>query len=214
MEEMKEPYFFQNTYTDSILFAFSKIRDTRTTAIERKYCEDALPHQGIYMDIFPLDARYDDEESNIQMIEKEIWNSIVNPGLIEKIIQTPQYPSALTKDILQALLQMPLQQRMQQFEGFLAGQFEGGEEVELITSVFLGVRRRLKKSWYDETCYLPFEHLTIPVPAGYHEILTQKYGDYQVFRPGGGGHQGILMDPDRSYLEYYREWGLLEDNKV
>lgn len=210
-EEIREPYFFQDTYTDSILFAFSKIRDGRTTAIEEKYCENATPHQGIFIDIFPLDGRYDSRVSNIEMIEREIWTSVVNPELINRIIHTPQYPSALTKDILQALLKMPLPDRMHQFEGFLAGQFEQAREVDLITSTFLGVKRRLKKCWYEETVYLPFEHLSIPVPAGYHEILTQKYGDYQIFRPGGGGHQGIIMDPDRPYTDYYREWGLIRE---
>lgn len=210
-EEIKDPYFFQNAYTDSILFAFSKIRDSRTSAIEKKYCDETCPHQGIFIDIFPLDGRWVDDGSNVEMIEKEIWGTLVNPELMEKIVQTPDYPSALTKDILAALLQMSPRDRMRQFEGFLAGQFEGTEKLELITTAFWGPARRLQKSWYEELVYLPFEHLQIPAPAGYHQILTQKYRDYEVFRPGGGGHQGILMDPDKSYTEYYREWGLIKE---
>ena len=53
-EEVCEPYFFQNGYTDSMLWALSKLRDSRTTAIEFPDYPVSF-HQGIFMDIFPLD---------------------------------------------------------------------------------------------------------------------------------------------------------------
>ena len=34
MEAFKNPYFFQNIYTDQMIFGFTKIRDSRTSAIE------------------------------------------------------------------------------------------------------------------------------------------------------------------------------------
>ena len=48
--EVESPYFFQNSYTDIMIWAFSKLRDDRTTAIE---FPDILPefHQGIFIDI-------------------------------------------------------------------------------------------------------------------------------------------------------------------
>lgn len=36
---------------------------------------------------------------------------------------------------------------------------------------------------YDETIYLPFEDILVPVPAGYDRILTAKYNDYMKFPP-------------------------------
>lgn len=33
---------------------------------------------------------------------------------------------------------------------------------------------------YDEVCYLPFENIKIPVPAGYDEVLRAMYGDYLI----------------------------------
>lgn len=36
------------------------------------------------------------------------------------------------------------------------------------------------KRWFDEVDYLEFEHLMMPVPKQYHEILTRIYGDYNV----------------------------------
>lgn len=54
-DEFKEPYFIQNTYTDTLVTAFSKLRDSRTTAIE--YPDTENMNQGIFIDIFPLLAR-------------------------------------------------------------------------------------------------------------------------------------------------------------
>ena len=44
--EIQEPYFFQNSYTDRLLWPFSKIRDSRTTAIEPKFAKVEGFHQG------------------------------------------------------------------------------------------------------------------------------------------------------------------------
>lgn len=31
---------------------------------------------------------------------------------------------------------------------------------------------------YDQTVWMPFEHIQVPVPAGYDEVLRLQYGDY------------------------------------
>ncbi len=37
---------------------------------------------------------------------------------------------------------------------------------------------KLEKEWIKEIKYMPFEDTELPVPCGYHEILTAGYGDY------------------------------------
>lgn len=37
-----------------------------------------------------------------------------------------------------------------------------------------------KKEWWEEAVPMQYEDLCLPVPNGYHEILTQIYGDYSV----------------------------------
>ena len=72
-EEFREPYFFQNSYTDQMLWFFSKLRDSRTTAIE--FPARNL-HQGIFIDIFPLDDVPDgvhEEFSAVLEVQREIW---------------------------------------------------------------------------------------------------------------------------------------------
>jgi len=48
---------------------------------------------------------------------------------------------------------------------------------------------RMKKEWYMDTVYLPFENgLSIPAPGGYNEILTGIYGDYMKPSRTGADH--------------------------
>lgn len=207
--ELSDPYFFQDAYTDSILFTFAKIRDKRTAAIEKQYCQNAAPNQGIFIDIFPLDGGFPPGTTNIDLIQKEIWTSIVNPDLIQKIIDTPAYPANLPRDILQALVSMPIKDRLRQFENFAAGQFHAAEELGLITTMLRSPHWRVKKIWYEHIVYLPFEHLMVPAPAEYDQVLTARYGDYHKYVKGGGAHRDIIIDPEKSYLEYYKEWGII-----
>lgn len=52
-----------------------------------------------------------------------------------------------------------------------------------------GRRGKFNKDLFKETILMPFEHMMLPVPVGYDEILTHLYGDYMVPVKGGGAHQ-------------------------
>ncbi len=38
------------------------------------------------------------------------------------------------------------------------------------------VSRSFKKQWFDDTLYLPFENMWVPVPVGYEKVLEAEYG--------------------------------------
>jgi O-antigen ligase len=40
-----------------------------------------------------------------------------------------------------------------------------------------------KKQWFDEMLKVSFEDGQFNVPIGYHDILTQEYGDYMQLPP-------------------------------
>ena len=43
--------------------------------------------------------------------------------------------------------------------------------------------------WFGEPVLLPFEHLSVPAPRGYEQILAAEYGaDYMTPKQGGGEH--------------------------
>lgn len=201
-DSISEPYFFQNSYTDTMISAFSKIRDSRTTAIE---FPDISPefNQGIFIDIFPLDDAPDDINMKpvINQMQREIWMSVVNPQGLKKILDNGYRP-ALEAGILLELTGMQIRERMKIFEDFNVSQFGKSEKVCFITSHFLTSRSVLRK-WFSDTLYLPFENMVIPVPVGYDELLKCRYKDYMTpVRNHQSLHSGVFFDPDAPYTKY------------
>ncbi|MBR0070175.1 MAG: LicD family protein, partial [Synergistaceae bacterium] len=70
---------------------------------------------------------------------------------------------------------------------------------------FLGGERVIqKRAHYKDTAYLPFEMLTLPVPACYEDALNQLYGkDWHVFKITH--NHGTFFDTERPYTYYLEE---------
>lgn len=61
-----------------------------------------------------------------------------------------------------------------------------------------------KKEWYDRTIELPFESMTVTAPAGYKDILTTQYGDWNIAVKGTSGHGYPFY---ASQMEYFKFLG-------
>lgn len=57
---------------------------------------------------------------------------------------------------------------------------------------------------YKETVMLPFEHIMIPAPKGYDELLRLEYGDYMKPVQAPTMHGTMLYDADKPYEEYLK----------
>lgn len=57
---------------------------------------------------------------------------------------------------------------------------------------------------YKETLMLPFEHLMIPCPSGYDELLRLEYGDYMKPVQAPTMHGTMLYDAEKPYEEYLK----------
>ena len=69
---------------------------------------------------------------------------------------------------------------------------------------YLGTKVMLRE-WFDETLYVEFEGHQMPIPKGYHEILTNEYGDYMSLPPIEQRKpitQVVFYDLNHSYTEY------------
>lgn len=40
-----------------------------------------------------------------------------------------------------------------------------------------------ESAWFEEKAYLPFEHLDLPVPVEWDQVLKKLYGDYRQLPP-------------------------------
>ena len=58
---------------------------------------------------------------------------------------------------------------------------------------------------YKETLMLPFDHIMIPVPCGYDELLRLEYGDYMRPVKAPTMHGTMLYDAEKPYEEYLKK---------
>lgn len=59
-----------------------------------------------------------------------------------------------------------------------------------------------QKDCYQETIFLPFETISLPVMSGYDKILKKYYGDYMIPVKGVAQHYTTVISADISYKEY------------
>lgn len=152
-----------------------------------------FPYQRVGIDIFPLDAIPQDTQ------KAETQKAILRYGIV------------LLRDweILENM--GTLQTTLQKFELFCGVPIPGVgniknwiwkildansslyqmDDAEEVTEYALWINRenyKLKKSWFEDCIYLPFENMEVPVPIEYDRILTVIYGDYKVEKRGVADH--------------------------
>ena len=203
-QEFKEPYFYQDSYNDHQIWAFSKIRDSRTSAIEFPDFPVEF-HQGIFIDIHPLDDAPDGSAYSQSLLEmkREIWMTIAEPETILRHLQQGA-KLLLAPDILYDLLALPIRERFRQFEDFNLSNFGKSENVDFITrSICTPDRKSQKREWFMDAVRMPFEYTNIPAPVCYDEVLRTHYGKkYHICQKSPSAHNQIFIDPDTPYTYY------------
>lgn len=142
------------------------------------------------IDIYPLDTLSDDAYK-VQM-QCELLNLLFQVSRL--CDETPEAALELLPDI-EALCNIrfnrechPKNQLLRAFENVRQlYNHTGSTEITCFTS-YLKYGLRMKKEWFAEDFRMPFENITLPVPIGYHEILTAVYRDYQTPVQGGADH--------------------------
>lgn len=147
------------------------------------------------IDIYPLDALYDDEEEEQErcdraaMVRKAL--SLADTGrsasrefkmLITRIevannVKLPRKSGI--KHALEVMLRDIYSECLcgtTEYVAYMSGWERAG-------------RYRYKKEWFAHREYMPFENISVPVPCGYDNVLRNDYGDYaKVHRSAGMAH--------------------------
>ncbi len=72
-------------------------------------------------------------------------------------------------------------------------------------SMFPFIKWLYPADWFSKPVYLPFENTELPVPKGYKEYLTKRYGDYMTPPPEKDRHPEhkiLFMDLHTPYIKY------------
>ena len=201
--EFKYPFFFQSGYTDLFPNGQSKLRKDRTAAIIKADLFQKF-HQGIFIDIFPLDILPDDDEElkkflllrnkekNKLKLYCEHYFSLTNWKYNVKVLRN-----------CYVINKIGFNNFFKRYDNFIKKYYPNkGERISIIS--WSDDRRYIRnRKWYDGTLFFHFEDILIPVPIGYHEILSKQYGDYMKPINVASQHGSFLiLDTEHSFLDY------------
>ncbi len=172
-KEFSHPFFFQCGYTEKVYpRGHAQLRMDGTTAIlpMPAFCNT---HQGIFIDIFPYDAVPDDESDMLNLIDERnfLFNLMQHAAAFDWL-----HPLRSIRLMRYYFRFADLYERFENL--FRKYRIEECKNVSCFAFLVDPDHFLRDKHWYDDTLFLPFEDVMMPVPVGYHEILTKQYGDY------------------------------------
>lgn len=208
-KEFSSPFFFQCAYTESVPYhrGHAQLRMDGTTAILKSDYQWDF-HHGIFIDIFVFDALPDDEKSygSFSSDIKETKHVLMRWFSSRRLSLNPMYYFRLmcefvyrhTHDFMDCY-------RMYEntLSRYSVSQNKYVVKLGLTCDLDYIRQKRLDKRFYDETVFLPFENIQIPVPKEYDKVLTILYGDYMKPQSQPTYHGGYLaVDTEKSYEPY------------
>ena len=202
-EEFKKPYFFQCAYSDdNYIRGHAQIRNSSTTAIVyRELKRKVTRNYGIFIDIFILDEVLSSKfllkmQKVIVNICKEGMSALITE---DKLVTKRQYTE---KKFLEKLGIDRIKLYKMMDKALKSPAAKHSEMVAPLGFVHETVKRIRNRHLYDETKWMDFECIKVPVPGGYHEFLRNRYGDYMKPAQVSTTHGGVYFDPEKSYKEY------------
>lgn len=194
------PFFLQTAYNDvSYSRGHAQLRLDGTTAILAGERGHYRFHQGIFIDIFPLDFVPDDPaEQAAQRRRLARWN--------KWLAATVRYPGSPHKTPLKTALHhllssIPYRWIFRKMEGECK-RYKNTSRVALLSFDPGSDRWVMPADAFAGAVYWPFEDAKIPIPVGFDEVLTAAYGDWRTPRKEPTYHEGVFYDPHRDWREY------------
>ena len=204
--EFAQPCFLQSAYSDKDYYrGHAQLRNSLTTGIRPS--DSYRPfNQGIFIDIFPLDAVPEDENHCRAMLRR-----IRRVMRFLKAKDTPILASGRLGLVFRKL-------KCKWVVGRRGWKNIYREVDDLLRATpladcrnvaelsFSGTDYLLDKHIFDGTVMLPFEQVSVPVPQGYEAYLRAQYGDdYMTPRQASNAHGDVVFDTTRSYTEVLPE---------
>lgn len=207
--ELLPPYLFlQNCHTEkNFPYVFSKIRDSRTTYIEKGMAGLDINH-GVYIDVFPLDG-YPVELKEQRWLEKQklkhqlVYLSCLQTHLSWKVRMIVNAEKALGVPCRAAAY-------AKKFEKVISAYAPEASEYWCNHGNWQGKLEYAPREQYGEGYWTTFEGLRVRVPERYDEYLTQKYGDWRADLPleqQEGHHYAAVIDLHSPFCDYIVKLG-------
>lgn len=194
------PFFLQTAYNDvGYSRGHAQLRMDGTTAVLAGERGRYHFHQGIFIDVFPLDFVPDDPMLQAaQRRRLARWNRL--------LAATVRYSGSPHKTPLKTVVHhllspLPYRWLYRQMEAECK-RYENTSRVALLSFLPASDRWVMPADAFAQAVAMPFEDTVIPVPVGFDAVLTAAYGDWRTPRLDPTCHEGVFFDPHRDWREY------------
>lgn len=209
-QEFRHPYFFQSPHTDpGLVTGGSKLRNSNTTLISDFDHKRPFRNKGIFIDIFILDNLPDGafQLKLYKCVLKYYWRILRYASYYDGYFKTDRENSltaCLVGKIALALKHIVGIERLSNGYTRACSKYRAKNTKRIGDGESSRGKFLFPREFYDpeDIFYAPFEHLQIPVPVHYNEILSILYGDYMVMKKIPGMHRALAYNVELPYEEY------------
>ena len=205
-QEFQHPYFYQTAYSDKDYYrSHAQLRMDGTAAIRPSDCYQPF-HQGIFIDVFPMEGVPDNlDEANVAVGKakrvlrflKAKNTNILASGRLGLVFRKLKARHAVKQRGWASIFKEAEDQYRQ---------FKIADCQRVSALSFYGTGLAFPKENYEETVWLDFEDLKVPAPAGWDSCLRIQYGDnYMTPIKDPTLHGNLIVDTRRDYREVLPE---------
>lgn len=195
--ELAEPLFFQTMHTDpGYTHRHAQIRNSNTAAIglnQKSYTCNC----GIFIDIFPLEympaspRHFKRHYNRITRLKQHI-------RLIQRLLLP--LPRGIYMYCRNHTTCLSDERLFDQYEDLLRS-VKRSDASTWVDITFNHTSPQRPIVLYEQTLWMDFEYLKMPVPVGYDAILTTHFGDYMTPVKSPSYHGTLIYDTEHSYKE-------------
>ncbi len=171
------------------------------------------------IDIFILDYVYEDDKKEDERIKDTLYlislgDSIMDGELSPKeILSNIEHAEKITNEKLSHIKDnKELAIRIYELAEAKCAEVKREDSNILTQMVPWGLKKhstgRYLKEDYDKVIRIPFEYTSVPVPASYDKLLSQRYGEYTRIHKAGGAHEYPFYEKQMKDLEALLEFSL------
>ncbi len=191
-------YYLQKEFSEHWPMFFSKIRVNNTACIECYVPKDLKTHQGVYIDIFPIDnLRPGKLGRSLQFLASK---AVIAKSLDRRGYLTNSKKKKCFMLLCKILPGKPLRRFCR---------YRGRNDTKQVHSFFAAASKYEKniypRIWFTQMASLEFEGREFSISACYDQMLTTIYGNYMTL-PSEADRackvHGEIVDLENSYEKY------------
>lgn len=204
-KELSKPYFLQTPYTSKNCFISNITLRNSMGTFTPKVFKSLDYNKGVPLDIFPFDYC---DPTTVNSDREKIMGHIMNCFSWMKL-HCPDLPQSLKEKCLKYDTSNPLKDWEEIQKIASNPQYDGSEYIMMAVVIpnYQKPPHIYKTSWFESTVLSKFENIEVPIPVGWHEILSEGYGSnymqYPSIEERGAINEKIIVDPFTPYKDYF-----------